>query len=96
MGADHDRISLQDSSPGRNGSGIRGRFLRAGVGPRLCLQRQGAANVHRRRVSPICSSEIPDIPRITACIYKQRANLSSGCRAVMDRDLAQQAKVAAK
>jgi hypothetical protein len=52
--------------------------------------------VHRRRVSPICSSEIPDIPRITACIYKQRANLSSGCRAVMDRDLAQQAKVAAK
>jgi hypothetical protein len=44
----------------------------------------------------LCSSEIPDIPRITACMYKQRANLSSGCRAVMDRDLAQQAKVAAK
>jgi hypothetical protein len=44
----------------------------------------------------LCSSEIPDIPRITACMMKQRANLSAGCRTVMDRDLAQQAKVAAK
>jgi hypothetical protein len=44
----------------------------------------------------LCSSEIPDIPRITACMLKHRANLSSGCRTVMDRDLAQQAKVAAK
>jgi hypothetical protein len=44
----------------------------------------------------LCSSEIPNIPAITACMMKQRANLSSGCRAVMDRDLAQQAKVAAK
>ena len=45
----------------------------------------------------ICSSEIPNIPRITACMVKQRANLSAGCRAVMDRDLAQQSsKVAAK
>jgi hypothetical protein len=44
----------------------------------------------------LCSSEIPDIPRITACMVKHRANLSSGCRTVMDRDLAQQAKVAAK
>jgi hypothetical protein len=45
----------------------------------------------------LCSSEIPNIPRITACMVKQRANLSAGCRAVMDRDLAQQSsKVAAK
>jgi hypothetical protein len=44
----------------------------------------------------LCSSEIPDIPRITACMMKQRANLSAGCRTVMDRDLAQQASVAAK
>ena len=36
----------------------------------------------------LCSSEIPNIPKITACMIKQRANLSSGCRAVMDRDLA--------
>jgi hypothetical protein len=45
----------------------------------------------------LCSSEIPDVSRITACMLKQRASLSTGCRSVMDRDLAQQAsKVAAK
>ena len=45
----------------------------------------------------LCSSEIPNIPKITACMIKQRANLSSGCRTVMDRDLAAQShKVAAQ
>jgi hypothetical protein len=38
----------------------------------------------------LCSSEIPNIPKITACMYKNRSNLSTGCRAVMDRDLAAQ------
>jgi hypothetical protein len=36
----------------------------------------------------LCSSEIPNIPKITACMIRQRANLSSGCRTVLDRDLA--------
>jgi hypothetical protein len=40
----------------------------------------------------LCSSEIPNIPRITACMIKQRANLSSGCRTVLDRDLAAQGR----
>ena len=46
----------------------------------------------------LCSSEIPNIPKITACMIKHRADLSSGCRAVMDRDLAAQksGKVAAQ
>ncbi len=44
----------------------------------------------------LCSSEIPNIPRITACMMKQRANLSTGCRAVMDRDLKEARKVAAQ
>ena len=44
----------------------------------------------------LCSSEIPNIPKITACMMKHRADLSMGCRTVMDHDLAQQAKVAAK
>ena len=46
----------------------------------------------------LCSSEIPNIPKITACMYKNRSNLSAGCRAVMDRDLAAQkaSKVAAE
>jgi hypothetical protein len=46
----------------------------------------------------LCSSEIPNIPKITACMYKHRADLSTGCRTVMDRDLAarQSSRVAAQ
>ena len=45
----------------------------------------------------LCSSEIPNVSKVTACMMKQRSSLSSGCRAVMDRDLAAQAgKVASK
>ena len=45
----------------------------------------------------LCASEIPNIPAITACMVKQRANLSTGCRVVLDKELAQQSgKVAAK
>lgn len=40
----------------------------------------------------LCSSEIPDVSRITACMIRQRASLSGGCRTVMDRDLAQQSR----
>jgi hypothetical protein len=45
----------------------------------------------------LCSSEIPNIPKITACMMRHRPDLSTGCRTVMDQDLAQQSsKVAAK
>jgi len=37
----------------------------------------------------LCSSEIPNISKITACMIKHRAQLSVGCRAVVDRGLAQ-------
>ncbi|MHC2623609.1 hypothetical protein ACVIW2_005641 [Bradyrhizobium huanghuaihaiense] len=36
----------------------------------------------------LCSSEIPNIPKITACMIKHRSDLSAGCRAVMDKDFA--------
>ncbi len=36
----------------------------------------------------LCSDEIPNIPKITACMYKHKAELSPGCRSVMDKDLA--------
>ena len=39
-----------------------------------------------------CSAEIPNIPAITACMFKHRAELSAGCRAVMDKDLAAKGK----
>jgi hypothetical protein len=44
----------------------------------------------------LCSSEIPDIPRITACMIKNRASLSSGCRTVMDREAQQSPAVTSK
>ncbi len=34
----------------------------------------------------LCGHEIPNVQRITSCMHKQRANVSAGCRAVMDRD----------
>ncbi|WP_246741636.1 hypothetical protein [Bradyrhizobium aeschynomenes] len=33
----------------------------------------------------LCSSEIPDRDRIIACMMKQRASLSDGCRSVFGR-----------
>jgi len=36
----------------------------------------------------LCSSEIPDIPRVRACMVRNKAQVSPGCRAVMDREAA--------
>jgi hypothetical protein len=44
----------------------------------------------------LCSSEIPNVAKITACMIKQRSNLSTGCRSVMDKELAAKTKVAAQ
>ena len=39
----------------------------------------------------LCSSEIPDVERITACMHRQRANLSEGCRKVFGKPVDQSA-----
>lgn len=45
----------------------------------------------------LCSAEIPNIPKITACMRRNRSNLSTGCRAVMEKDdAAARSKVAAR
>jgi hypothetical protein len=44
----------------------------------------------------LCSSDIPNIPAITACMYKHRSELSSGCRAVIDKDLAARGRTVAE
>ena len=44
----------------------------------------------------LCASEIPSIPKITACMVRHRADLSSGCRAVMDRDMARKSSAVAE
>ena len=44
----------------------------------------------------LCAAEIPNIPKITACMVKHRADLSAGCRAVMDREMAQRSSTVAQ
>ncbi|MGA7811228.1 hypothetical protein [Bradyrhizobium sp.] len=39
----------------------------------------------------LCSSEIPDVERITACMRRQRASLSDGCRSVFGKPSQQSA-----
>lgn len=34
----------------------------------------------------LCSSEIPNVDRITACMMRQRASLSDGCKAVFGKE----------
>ncbi|TPQ30351.1 hypothetical protein C2U70_26645 [Bradyrhizobium guangdongense] len=36
----------------------------------------------------LCSAEVPDIPRITACMARNKSQVSPGCRAVMDKEAA--------
>jgi len=44
----------------------------------------------------LCSAEIPNIPKVTACMVKHRAELSAGCRAVMDNFAAQKTNAVAE
>jgi hypothetical protein len=46
------------------------------------LKRQSTGDAFR-----LCSSEIPDIGRITACMLKNRSRLSSGCRIELNKGL---------
>lgn len=32
----------------------------------------------------VCGSEIPNVERVTACMVRNKSQLSAGCRAVMD------------
>ncbi len=66
------------------------------------LVAMGSANAHaftqadQRRLCigdafRLCASEIPNIERITACMRRQRANLSEGCRSVFGKPTEQSA-----
>jgi hypothetical protein len=43
----------------------------------------------------LCGHEVPNVQRITACMHKQRAHVSPGCRAVMERGAAARRRAAA-
>ncbi len=47
----------------------------------LEAQMQCTGDVYR-----LCSSAIPNVDQITACMKQQRKQLSAGCRGVMERD----------
>ena len=34
----------------------------------------------------LCAAEMPSIPRITACIRKNKSSLSAGCRTVLEKE----------
>jgi len=34
----------------------------------------------------LCSAEIPDVPRVTACMVRRQAELSPGCRVYFHQD----------
>ena len=42
----------------------------------------------------LCGHEVPNIPRITACMARNRAHVSPGCRAVMEREAATRRRAA--
>ena len=42
----------------------------------------------------LCGHEVPNVQRITACMIRNRAQVSPGCRAVMDREHAARRRAA--
>ena len=43
----------------------------------------------------LCGHEVPNVQRITACMARNRAHVSPGCRAVMEREHAARKRAAA-
>lgn len=89
-----------DRNAGQSGGGtmrhvvcVRGLLLVAGIAASGALwptaTRAFTQEDQRRLCTPdvlrLCSSEIPDVERITACMRRQRANLSEGCRSVFGK-----------
>jgi hypothetical protein len=72
---------------------VRGLLLVAGIAASVALwpsaSRAFTQEDQRRLCTPdvfrLCSSEIPDVERITACMRRQRAHLSEGCRSVFGK-----------
>jgi hypothetical protein len=53
-------------------------------------QEQAALRAEQERLCQadamrLCSSEVPDVERVTVCMRKQKSQLSEPCRAVFDK-----------
>lgn len=77
-------------------AGSLGRFLMIGAISLGASVSAGAVEItqqERDACTPdafrLCQNEIPDIPRVTACMEANKKNLSPGCRAVFDSMSAQ-------
>jgi hypothetical protein len=78
-------FTSREDSMGRSGRTRRAAPLGAGI----MLLLMGAAQAYSPEQEQmctndamrLCSSDIPDVDRITACMIRQRAQLSPGCRA---------------
>ena len=67
----------------------------AGLGLLLTLASAGSASAYqgtpeqRKACTPdvyrLCAGEIPNVRAITACLQRQKGNLSAGCRAAMEQ-----------
>jgi hypothetical protein len=59
-----------------------------GLGPCFAAHAFEVTDQQREACEPdafrLCSNEIPDIPRVTACMTANKARLSAPCRAVFD------------
>jgi len=55
-----------------------------------------AYTAEQQRLCTFCSSEIPNIEKITMCMRKNKANLSTGCKSVFDKTETPTSKVADK
>jgi hypothetical protein len=70
--------------------------LAAALGVALTLASAGSASAfqgspeQRRACTPdvyrLCAGEIPNVRAITACLQRQKGNLSQACRAAMDQN----------
>ncbi|MBV8925654.1 MAG: hypothetical protein JOZ74_09830 [Bradyrhizobium sp.] len=76
----------------RDPGGVPGLLLAAGIAAWALWPSAGRAFTQedQRRlctgdVLRLCSAEIPNVERITACMRRQRANLSEGCRSVFGK-----------
>ena len=75
-------------------SPLTSRCIAAAIGLGLTLISAGSAFAvgtpeQRRACTPdvyrLCAGEIPNVRAITACLQRQRGNLSEACRAAMDQ-----------
>lgn len=62
-------------------------FLAMAPSPGFAVSEADAQRLCTGDVMRLCSSEIPDRSRIIACMHRQRASLSAGCRSVFGKPI---------